>query len=98
MPAVGDYRNRFNRNYVWVIPTDLGPGTWRLTADDDADTPGPAPGTNYFQATVDSGTPTILAGQLVYINSAGMLLWHRLAQLLRVDQLAWQSTLQRLML
>ena len=71
MPAVGDYRNRFNRNYVWVIPTDLGPGTWRLTADDDADSPGPAPGTDYFQATVDSGTPTILAGQLVYINSAG---------------------------
>lgn len=71
MPTVGDYRNRFNRNYVWVIPTDLGPGTWRLTADDDADSPGPAPGTDYFQATVDSGTPTILAGQLVYINSAG---------------------------
>ena len=71
MPAIGEYRNRFSRNYVWVIPTDLGPGTWRLTADDDPDTPGPSPETDYFQATVDSGTPTILKGQLVYINDAG---------------------------
>ena len=71
MPAIGDYRNRFSRNYVWVIPTGLGPGTWRLTADDDPDTPGPSPEVKYFQANVDSGTPKILEGQLVYINDAG---------------------------
>ena len=71
MPAIGEYRNRFNRNYVWVIPASSGPGTWRLTADDDSDTPGPGPETNYFQATVDSGTPRILEGQLVFINAAG---------------------------
>ncbi len=71
MPAIGEYRNRFSRNYVWVIPTGFGPGTWRLTADDDPDTPGPSPETDYFQANVDSGTARILAGQLIYINDAG---------------------------
>ena len=71
MPAIGDYRNRFDRNYVWVIPNNLGPGTWRLTADDDPDTPGPSPETDYFQSVVDAGSPTILEGQLVYINDSG---------------------------
>ena len=71
MPTIGEYRNRFSRNYVWVIPTGQGPGTWRLTADDDPDTPGPSPETDYFQAIVDSGTPIVLSGQLIYINDAG---------------------------
>ena len=71
MPTIGEYRNRFNRNYIWVVPNGEGPGTWRLTADDTGDTPGPGPETNYIQANVDSGTPRIEAGMLVYINDVG---------------------------
>lgn len=71
MPTIGEYRNRFNRNYIWVIPNEKGPGTWRLTADDEGDTPGPGPEINYFQAFVDNETPRIEAGMLVYINDLG---------------------------
>ena len=69
MPAEGEFRNRFNRNYIWVIPDNLGPGTWRLTADSEEAEP-PTPD-DFFQATVDSNSPTVLEGQLVYITPSG---------------------------
>lgn len=52
-----------------MIPDDVGPGTWRLTADDPEVAP-PTPD-EFFQANVDSNSPTILEGQLVYITPSG---------------------------
>lgn len=52
-----------------MIPDNLGPGTWRLTADSEEAEP-PTPD-DFFQATVDSNSPTVLEGQLVYITPSG---------------------------
>ena len=69
MPAIGDYRTRFNRNYIWVQPGQ-GPGTWRLTAD-DPEAPAPTPDAASYELTVDSNSPSILVGQLVYVTTVG---------------------------
>ena len=73
MPAIGDTQVKFNRTYIWLKGNPNAPGAWRLTGNDNT------PGANQDQSaleingTVASTRATILANQLVYVNSAGAI-------------------------
>ena len=76
MPNVGDTKARFGRQYIYLNPAPNGTGTigeWRLRIDDNGQppiTPGGSIDLGY-QATVAAGQPTIVAGNLIYLDSAG---------------------------
>ena len=76
MPNVGDSKARFGRQYIYLNPAPNGTGTigeWRLRIDDNGQppiTPGGSTDLGY-QALVATGQPTIVAGNLVYLDSAG---------------------------
>jgi hypothetical protein len=76
MPNVGDTKARFGRQYIYLNPAPNGTGTigeWRLRIDDNGQPPiTPGGGTDLgYQAVVATGQPTIVAGNLIYLDSAG---------------------------
>ena len=76
MANVGDTKARFGRQYIYLNPPPNGTGTigeWRLRIDDNGQppiTPGGSIDLSY-QAPVATGQPTIVAGNLIYLDSAG---------------------------
>ena len=80
MPDIGDTKVEFTRSYVFLNPpltegvadNELGVGSWSLTNDDVAGGGGGGGGGAVTaQAVVDASSPTIVAGQLIYITASG---------------------------
>ena len=82
MPNVGDTKERFGRQYVYLNPdpstegaTAAAVGHWRLALDDTGTPPvdgGGGGNTDLsFRAPVAADSPSIGVGNLVYIDSAG---------------------------
>ena len=73
MPAIGDTQVKFDRTYIWLKGNANAPGAWRLTGNDN--TPGASQDQSALQVTgtVASTRATILANQLVYVNSSGAI-------------------------
>ena len=73
MPNVGDTKARFGRQYIYLNPAPNGTGTigeWRLRIDDNGQPPiTPSSSNDWgYQAVVATGQPTIVAGNLVYLE------------------------------
>ena len=75
MPVIGETKIRFGRSYTWLNPQISGTlsstGTWRLNGTDAVDGGGDDISDFTSQATVAADEPTILANQMVYIDSSG---------------------------
>ena len=82
MPNVGDTKDRFGRQYVYLNPDPSTEGTsaaavghWRLALDDTGTPPvdgGGGGNTDLsFRAPVAADSPAVGVGNLVYIDSAG---------------------------
>lgn len=82
MPNVGDTKDRFGRQYVYLNPDPSTEGTtaaavghWRLAVDDTGTPPvdgGGGGNTDLsFRAPVAADSPAVGVGNLVYIDSAG---------------------------
>lgn len=71
MPVAGEGRLRFDRSYIWVIPNNQGPGTWRLTNEDITSGGGGDISELISTATVASDSPPIIQNQLIYIDDSG---------------------------
>ena len=76
MPAIGDTKTLYGRNYVYVNPDDtLGPGTWVLSARDLA-----APGADddseiaYGDGVLSLNSAVVLRGMLVTFDGSGQLI------------------------
>lgn len=78
MANVGDTKERFGREYIFLNPPPNGigtVGTWRIRRDDTGTPPvdgGSGGDTDLsFRALVAPGSPDIKLGNLVYLNSLG---------------------------
>jgi len=80
MANVGDTKDRFGRQYIFLNPAPNGIGTvgsWRLRLDDTGTPPvdgGSGGDTDLsFRAVVAPGSPDIKLGNLVYLNALGQV-------------------------
>ena len=80
MANVGDTKERFGRQYIFLNPPPNGLGTigtWRLRVDDIGTPPvdgGSGGDTDLsFRAVVAPGSPDIKLGNLVYLNALGQV-------------------------
>ena len=70
MPSVGDTKIEFSRAWVYLQPGGQGPGTWRLTGDDNVSTPDADPSAFLFTAVMAPGNIAAV-GSLLYLNASG---------------------------
>ena len=70
MPSVGDSKIEFGRAWVYLQPGGQGPGTWRLTGDDNAVNPGEDTSEFKFTATMAPGNVAEV-GSLLYLTPSG---------------------------
>ena len=70
MPSVGDTKIEFGRAWIYLQPTGQGPGTWRLTGDDNVVNPNQNTSEFLFTATMASGN-IAQVGSLLYLTSTG---------------------------
>jgi len=70
MPSVGDSKIEFGRSWVYLQPGSQGPGTWRLTGDDNASNPGEDTSAFLFTAQMAPGS-VAQVGSLLYLTSNG---------------------------
>ena len=70
MPSVGETKIEFNRSWIYLQPTGQGPGTWRLTGDDNAPDPGTDPSEFIFTAVMAPGNIALI-GSLLYLTPSG---------------------------
>lgn len=70
MPSVGDSKFEFGRVWIYLQPTGQGPGTWRLTGDDNAINPEEDTSEFLFTATLASGNVASI-GSLLYLTPTG---------------------------
>ena len=80
MANVGDTKERFGRQYIYLNPPPNAvgtTGTWRLRLDDTGTQPvdGGSGGESdlSFRALVAAGSPDIKLGNLVYLNALGQV-------------------------
>ena len=81
MANVGDTKERFGRQYIFLNPPPNGLGTigtWRLRIDDEGTPPVDGGGGGgdvdlSFRAVVAPGSPDIKIGNLVYLNALGQV-------------------------
>ena len=71
MPAVGDTQIKFDRVYVWLKPSVEGPGTWRLTGNDNTPSSNTTNSDLVQNSTIDSTVASIAVGQPVYVLDNG---------------------------
>lgn len=80
MANVGDTKDRFGRQFIFLNPAPNGlgtVGTWRLREDDNGTPPvdggGGGDADLSFRATIAAGSASINIGNLVYLNSLGQV-------------------------
>ena len=73
MPAVGDTQIKFNRVYIWLKPNTNGPGTWRLTGNDNTPNSNSTNSDLIQNGTVAADSPAIAVNAAVYIKADGTI-------------------------
>ena len=80
MPNPGDTTERFGRSYIFLNPEPNGlgtVGTWRIRVDDTGTPPVDGGGGGDVdlssRAIVAPGSPAVVAGNLLYLNSSGQV-------------------------